>query len=502
MFLLDPTGWRGVGPRAWAWAFAARVGGVYQPLAYLSYGLDYVLWGLDPRGYHLQSALWHAAAAGCLALLARRLLLAAAPRRTGEPRWAPEAAAALAAAAFALHPLRVESVTWISERRDVVCAALSLACVWAYVRARQERRSETPALALFFLSLLAKGMALTLPVVLVIVDYYPLKRPRPLRDKAPYLLLSAVFALIGSAIQERLRWSWEQHGLPARLAQSAYAAVFYPLKTLWPTDLSPFYELRPPLDLLEARFAASLAAVLFAAWACARALRSRPWLAASAAAYAVMLLPVSGLFQFGPQLVADRYAYLPTVPAFLLLAAGLRGALARSRVLVGGAAGAGLTALAAACVLQQSHWRSTEALWSRVLALDPGNGSARLSRGVERARAGRPAEAEAEFHLALAAFPGCAAQQERLAALGPGAAGEEAERLRRRVEWNPVCRKARANLGAALAAQGRLEEAGEHLRVAAAIEPDNEGARRNLARLAALKARGGRPAGPRKAARR
>lgn len=470
MFLLDTAGWRGLGPAQWAWAFTADVGGVYQPLAYLSYGLDFVLGGLDARVYHLQNVLWHAAAAGLLALLTRRLLLAVRPGAGAD------VPAALAAALFAVHPLRVESVTWISERRDVMCVAFSLACVWAYVRARQEGRSERPALVLFLLALLSKGMAVTLPAVLWLVDLYPLKKPRPLRDKAPYLALSVAFFLVGSAVQDRLRWSLEQHGLAARVAQSCYAAAFYLVKTVWPSGLSPFYELRPPLDWTQPVYVASMAAVALAVWLC----RRRP---EALAAYAVVLLPVCGLFQFGPQLVADRYAYLSTAPFFVLLAVWLRDSAARRT-----AAAVGVAVLAALCVRQQSHWRSTEALWTRALAVDPVNGSAHLSLGVERARGGRPAEAEAHFRSALAAFPGCAEDQERLD--------------RRRIEWNPVCRKARGNLGAALAQQGRYDEARVHFEVAAAIDPDDEAARRNLARLDALKASGGRPARTRTEARR
>ncbi len=470
MFLLEPAGWRGLGPANWLWAFTAKTGGVYQPLAYLSHGLDFVVGGLDPRVYHLQNALWHSAAAGLLALLARRLLLAVRPGADAD------VPAALAAALFAVHPLRVESVSWISERRDVMCVALSLACVWAYVRARQDGRSERPALVLFLLALLAKGMAVTLPAVLWIVDRYPLGKPRPLKDKAPYLALSVVFFLIGSSVQDRLRWSLEQHGVMARVAQSCYAAVFYLAKTVWPSGLSPFYELRPPLDWTQPVYLLSMAAVALAAWSC----RKRPW---APAAYAVILLPVCGLFQFGPQLVADRYSYLSTVPFFVLLAAWLRHGGRRLHL-----AAAATAAYAFVCVGQQAHWRSTEALWERALAVDPVNGSAHLSLGVERARDGHPAEAEAHFRAALAAFPGCAEEQERLDL--------------RRVEWNPVCRKARGNLGAALAQQGRYDEARVHFEVAAAIDPDDEAARRNLARLDALRASGGRPATPRTGARR
>jgi uncharacterized membrane protein len=214
MFLLGETGWRGLGPSAWRWAFESRVGSVYQPLAWLTYGLDYVLWSLDPRGYHLQSVLWHALSAALMFLLARRLLAAAFPNKGREL----DAGALLAAMVFAVHPLRVESVTWISERRDVVGCAFTLAAVWAYAA----RRSAGLVFVLFLLSLLSKGMAIMLPAALLALDYYPLRRlsVRAVIEKLPLFALTLAFGLIGLGAQERIRWTWEQHGFVERLAQA------------------------------------------------------------------------------------------------------------------------------------------------------------------------------------------------------------------------------------------------------------------------------------------
>lgn len=496
MFLLGETGWRGLGPAAWAWAFTSTVGSVYQPLAWLTYGLDFTLWGTDPRGYHLQNALWHALSSGLMFLLSRRLLELARPSRSDEPSWSLDAAAFLSAMVFSVHPLRVESVSWASERRDVICCAFVLAAVWAYLKPRNLKL----VFGFFFLSLLAKGMAISLPVALLALDFYPLRRIGPrgegikkaVFEKWPLFALSFVFGLAGILAQHRIRWTWEQHDLLARLAQACYALVFYVWKTVWPSGLMPLYELRPPLDPAEPRFVLAAVVVAAAAFLVWRERRSRPWLAAAAFWYAVLLLPVSGLFQFGPQLVADRYSYITTLPFAVLAGAAYRAGLMRGRVVPSLAAVLVFSVLAAACVRQQSFWRDSESLWSRVLSGDPSSAMAHGAVGVLRASAGRLDAAEGHFRRALAAYPGCVEDQDRLAAVleSGGAEPEEERRLRASVETHPSCRKARANLGAALAQRGDLEGAVGHLRVSALIDPDDLGARRNLARaLSELKAR-------------
>ncbi len=494
MFLLNETGWRGLGPAAWRWAFYSRVGSVYQPLAWLTYGLDYSLWGLDARGYHLQSALWHALSAALAFLTARRVLEAARPG----PSRDLDAAALFAALVFALHPLRVESVSWASERRDAVCCTFVLAAVLSYVRGRG--RATIEVFALFLLSLFAKGMALLLPAALLALDFYPLGRIGPrgeealeaFREKLPLFALSAVFGAAGMAAQHRIRWTYEQHGLTARLAQACYALSFYVWKTILPIGLMPLYELRPPMRPFEPRFVLSVFIAAAAAWACWRQRREKPWLAASAAWYAILLFPVSGLFQFGPQLVADRYSYITTLPLALLAGAGLRAGLVRRRGAALAAAAAVVAGLAAACVLQQSHWRDSETLWARALEGDPECATCQTSLGTLRASQGRFLEAKDRFQLAIDAFPGCIEDQDRLIALlsSGGGSPEELRRLRASVETHPVCRKARANIGAMLAQTGDLPGAVKIFRASAIIDPSDDGVRRNLARaLAELNAR-------------
>jgi len=502
MFLLDQTGWRGLGPSAWSWAFTSRIGSVYQPLAWLSYGVDYSLWGLDARGYHVQSAVWHAVAAGFFALAAKRLLAAAHDSLDAEPSWDLDAAALLAALLFALHPLRVESVSWASERRDVVCCAFFAATLWSYLRARQPGRpplSLWPAVGLFACALLAKGMAVTLPLVLLVLDVYPLRRfGRPgerffsiLFEKTMFFCLSAFAVVVGFAIQERMRWSWVQHDLTSRLAQSFYSLAFYVRKTLWPANLIPYYELRLPLNVWEPRFVFSVLAVLAVMGACWFWRRSRPWVAASAAIYAILLFPVCGFFQFGPQLVADRYSYLTCLPWAVLAAGVFRAWLCRRARASAAAAAALVVVLAAATLRQQRCWRGTEELWTRVLAVDPDCAMAHVGLGTLQARRGRLEEAEAHFRQVFKIHPGCEADQDRLAViLRRGSPYSERERvLSVTVEENPACRKARANLGALLAQRGDFVAAEPILKTSVAVDPQSQTSRRNLLRVEAKLAR-------------
>jgi tetratricopeptide (TPR) repeat protein len=475
--------YRGLGWAQIRWAFTSAPGGAYQPLGFLSYGLDYLLWGMDPRGYHLTSVLLHALNAALVFFAARRLLAAAGKELSAEL----DAAAVFVALVFALHPLRVESVSWIAERRDPLSGAFWLGAVLAYLHAP---RRLWAVHALFAAACLAKATAVTLPLVLLIADVAILRRPwkAALGEKVPMLLFAAALGGLGVYWQGETRaaWSWADHGLAARLAQACYALVFYARKTLWPSGLFPLYALDVPLLWTQPRFLASIAAVAAAAvlW---RYRRAYPRPAFAALAYALILLPVSGLAQSGAQLVADRYSYLACLPWAMLAGGAYLAASRRRRVATAVAAVVAAGALAAACLGQQQHWRDSEALWTRVLSLDPRSGVAHDSLGVLRAVAGRSAEARDHFQRALDAYPGCVADQDRLAAIleHGGGSPEEERRLRAAVETHPVCRKARANLGTLRAQTGDLAGAVEILSVSVLLDPDDIGARLNLARARA-----------------
>lgn len=486
MFLLEPTGWRGFGPAQWAWSFRATVGTIWQPLAYLTYGLDFALWGLDPRGYHLTSILLHSACAALAALIGLELF--------GNEKGGKAALPALfAALVFAVHPLRVESVSWATERRDVLCGVFMLAAFLAHLRGRARA-----VILLHALAVLSKGQAVVLPALLVIADFWPLRRTLSLKnifvEKAPLWIVSALGILVTTGSLERSRLPLSQHGIAGRLVQACYGLVFYARQTLWPAGLSPLYELRPPLDPLELRFVAAVVLVIAAAVLIWRERSRRPWLIAAAAFYAVCLSPVLGLNQCGLQIVADRYSYLACLPLALIAGGALSAALRRAswRVPALAIAALAVAALAAACVRQQSFWRDSESLWTRMAAVDPASATARLGLGTVRANQGRVAEAAALYEEALSRDGGCVPAEDELAGLRRAGApeGPRAKALAWEIEMRPVCRRARHNRAVARAQMGDMAYAARELEAISLALPGDEKARADLARArAALSSR-------------
>ena len=244
------------------WMFTNTLMGHYMPFTWLTFALDHALGRMDPWTYHLASLVLHAANATLVYVLARRLLTVAL-RTTVDTR----AGAALAALLFALHPQRVESVAWISDRATLLCAAFYLLAVLAYLRAVDEAEDRRRAwwraasLVAFAAALLSKGMAMSLPITLLILDAYPLRRwragwPRVLVEKLPYFALALAGAVVAAwARSQGAEFSdYGGYGLAARIGLVAYSVCFYPLKLVWPADLSPLYEVPSRVSLLDPRF--------------------------------------------------------------------------------------------------------------------------------------------------------------------------------------------------------------------------------------------------------
>jgi hypothetical protein len=332
--LLDNPSYRGLGWSQIRWMLTTFLLGHYSPLAWLSFGLDYLFWGLEPTGYHLTSALLHAANTVLFYLVAQRLL-----RGTGGAGADPgiRLCAGVAAALFAIHPLRVESVVWVSARRDVLSGVFFLPAVLAYLRAveapdRSRRlRWHAVSLAAFAAALLSKATVVPLPAVLLLLDVYPLRRPRAvgwrrlLPEKAPYLALAGAATVLGAIARAYGHRVLGGHGFGTQVALAGYGLVFQPWAFLWPLRLSPLYEWLGPADPRAWRFLVPLAA--FAMVTAALVALRRRWPAALAAwVYsALMLLPVSSLvMHMGPYLAADRYSYLSGLGWALLVAGWLR----------------------------------------------------------------------------------------------------------------------------------------------------------------------------------
>lgn len=394
--LTDNPHYRGLGWTQIRWMLSNVLMGHWIPVTWLTFGLDYELWGMAPRGYHLTSLLLHALGAAAFYFVARRLLALAG----GFSGPALEVGAAGAALFFALHPLRVESVVWATERRDVLSGLFFLLTVLVYLRAAgaagyRRRRLLAGALGLYALALASKGSVMVLPAVLVVLDFYPLRRldgrwrrwlETPARrvwlEKVPFAILGAAGAAVIYYAQSANRFltSLDRLPLDGRIAMSFHSLGFYLWKTVLPAPLSPLYELPATVDPLAPRFVVPAVAVTLAAAALVAFRRRWPAGLAVGAAYAIGLAPVIGLVHSGHQLTHDRYSYLPGF-ALALLAGGAAAALVRAAGtglvrpgiarLAGVAAGAWLLGLAALTTQQIPVWRDSESLWQWAVDADP-----------------------------------------------------------------------------------------------------------------------------------
>jgi Flp pilus assembly protein TadD len=380
--------YRGLGWPQIRWMFRATLMGHYIPVTWLTLGLNYVLGGMNPWGYHLVNILIHATNAVLFFYLARRLLAAAAGDEL--PTWAHLWAATFASLVFAVHPLRVESVAWITERRDVVSGMFFLLSVLLYLRAVEPARGRWwygGSVIACALAMLSKASTMPLPAVLLLLDVYPLRRlglgwRRILVEKLPYAALAgatSVAALV--ALRQGVTVTpYADYGPAARIAMTAYSFVFYPWKWIWPVELSPLYELPAKVDPTSPRFLVPLCAWLIVTAALVVARRRWPSGLAAWAYSTLMLFPVSGAVHAGNQLAHDRYSYLSGL-GFALLAGGAlllawraeqRRVLGRGMVIALTATAALVVVLLAAGSRRQSRmWQSSESLWRWAVNADP-----------------------------------------------------------------------------------------------------------------------------------
>jgi tetratricopeptide (TPR) repeat protein len=516
--LIKNLGYRGLGLTQLGWMFSTTRMGHYMPLTWLSYAWDFVLWGMNPLGYHLTNLLVHCASAAVLYLIALRLLSAApsplpSPPRGGEGSSMPpipsgeragvRGAAAFAALLWAIHPLRVESVAWITERRDMLSGLFFLLAVLGYLGycgeepgGPRRRRLYWLSLGSFTLALLSKGIVATLPAVLLLLDVYPLRRigdwpsaRRALLEKIPFLALALAAVAVGfwAVVRGGGMTPVGQLGWLGRVAISVYAFAFYLWTSVWPAGLSPLYELPVPLDPMARAFL--LAGLVVAAITAAAVLLRRRWPALLAAwvAYLLLLLPVAGLAHNGYQIAADRYTYLPAV-ALALLAGGAVAAVGvalsrrHHRILAAVLAALVIASLGAATWRQTGFWRDGVTLWQRALARDPASGIAHANLGGELAKRSRVAEAVKEFDEAIRLRPNYAEAHLFLGVLmaQQGHLADAAALFERALELRPGFADAHNNLGVTLARAGRLRLAEEHFREAARLAPDSADARNNL----------------------
>ena len=507
------SGYRGLGLRELQWMFTATWMGHYIPLTWLSLGLNYAVGGMEPRGYHLGNLVIHAANTTLFFFLARRLLAIAlehAHPERGDDRTSRQGGmtvslgGAAAALLWGLHPLRVESVAWVTERRDVLCGFFYLLAVLAYVRGVTQERTLSgrwlvASLAAFTAALGSKAMAMTLPATLLVLDVYPLRRlrlgwPALIREKLGHFALGAVGAVVASwAVTRGAGWtSYAVQGLEARLAMTGYSFWFYPWKLVWPENLSPLYELPARIHLLDARFLYPAIVVIVVTVVLVVGHRRVAGALAAWLQSIIVLAPVSGIAHAGHQLAHDRYSYLSSLGFAVLAGAGvtwLGRQRARGRVSRWVFASTSLAVVLALAGLGASTWvhariwHDSESLWRAAVAADPACALCRSKLGNVLLSAGLPREAEAELTRAIALRPERATAHNSLGSLlvQQGHLDAAEAEFREAIRLTPGYPEATANLGALHARQRRYPEAIVELRRAIALSAPLDSTQGNLA---------------------
>jgi Flp pilus assembly protein TadD len=456
------------------WAFTTTAVGNWHPLAWLSHMLDSELYGMEPRGHHLTNVILHTVAAVAL-LLALTTMTGALWRSS------------LVAALFALHPQHVQSVAWVAERKDVLSALLAFLTLLAYGWYVQRRGAARYILviACFALGLLAKPMLVTLPVLLLLLDVWPLRRFRILDsefwrvrrsqpggtrmnvsvskskiqnpislvglviEKLPLFILAVASCLITIIAQNRGGMIGTLEVVPAgaRLSNAVVAYAWYVWKAIWPANLAVFHPHPGHWPVLTV-VASSLALVAMTAMSCLLA-RRRPAVIIGWLWFVVALLPVIGLVQVGSQAFADRYSYIPHVGLFMMLAFGVPKLSGRGAIVAGVVGSAALVAFLMATRSELRHWKNSAALFERALAVTDDNWLARVNLGNEYSRRSDHRAAMEQYTRALA--------------------------------LRPDLPEAHYGMGQALAFLGQLEEAKPHWRRAIDSRPDYSQARYSLA---------------------
>jgi hypothetical protein len=408
------------------WAFFDFHSYNWHPLTWISHAVDYAVWGLDPAGHHLTGVLLHATNAFVVTLLATRLMEEAkktAPEKETSP-FLEERAILIAAGAtgllFGLHPLHVESVAWIAERKDLLSALFFLLSVLAYTRcSRIFDKHYFLALGFFLLALLSKPMAVTLPFVLLILDWYPFRKIQSLKtfrkalvEKVPFLLLSLFSSIVTVLAQRSGSAIWEEIPLGTRLLVAAKSLVAYLWKMPAPVNLLPFYPHPRNVSFFSFEYFSAAALVIGITAACLVVSgRRKIWLSAWCY-YAGTLVPVLGIVQVGGQSMADRYTYLPSIGPFLIV--GLFAAWCFHKVDAIAGRGPIVIVSAAAAILllgsmsyltyrQIGIWKNGIGLWTYVIEKEPERVLfAYYSRGHALSRTGRYHEAIGDYSKVIA----------------------------------------------------------------------------------------------------
>lgn len=543
--LVNNLNYRGLGWAQLRWMFTNFQSGQYQPLSWITLGLDHILWWMDPFGYHLTSLLLHAASAigfyfVTLRLLALELFSLGKPK---EP--ALRVAAGFAALIFAIHPLRVEPVAWVSARGDIVSGLFLLWSLLFYLRAaelpeadRQRRVWIAASVIVYAVSLLAQPVGLTLPVILLVIDVYPLKRlgggpgkwfgvqaRRLLWQKIPFfvLALGALELVLIARAPSGAEAPLGRYDVLTRVGHILVAPAFYMWKTLLPWGFSPLYGPRGWFLIVDAVIVVTISIAIVL-------VRKRwPALLVSWVCHVALLLPILCVGQTGPQMIADRYSYLSCLPWAVLTGAAVLlcwrlwtdGYLMRwTVVLASSLAPLVLIGLIILTREQIRVWHDSERLWRNAVAvsrssdahsklaalleaqgkdeeaiehygevadINPLRWDAHDKAALLLQKLGRIQEAVELYQIAVQINPAAIEARNNLAAALAtlGRFTEAIEQYRKVLELSPDRSDTHAKLGTILALQGHLEEAADHLQQAIKSKPDDVEAFLNLGRVLA-----------------
>jgi protein O-mannosyl-transferase len=469
------------------WAFTGAHVSNWHPLTWLSHMVDCELFGLDPAGPHLVNILFHSVNAGLLFALLSRLTNKLWP-------------CAFVAALFAWHPLHVESVAWISERKDVLSTFFELVTLLSYVRYVQENHRRSFCFALFFyvLALLSKPMPVTLPVVMLLLDYWPLKRVEDyqlkiasatgsepstfnfqlsiLLEKWPFFLLAAASCVItflaqrGTALSSLARVPFS-----IRLENTLIAYASYLWKMIWPLDLGIFYPLRAPIAWqLIAESAIVLMGISVIVWL---ERKVSPWLVVGWLWFLITLLPVIGLVQVGAQSMADRYSYFSLIGIFLAIAFSSQALATRFSFLRSWLAAAGVLITAACLMLterQLHYWHNSETLFTHTLEVDQSD-TAHICLGIALEDQNRTTEALTQFLMAWRLNPKSDLIHANIAKAldDEGKLDMAAINYREAVKRQPKSPAIHVNFGLVLLKLGRFDEAMDQFSIAAQLDANS-----------------------------
>lgn len=469
----------GLSSQTLAWAWTSHVADNWHPLTMLSHSLDVEWFGMDAGWHHISSLVLHSVNTALVFLIMMRATSAAG-------------ASLFVAAIFGLHPLHVESVAWVSERKDVLSTLFVLGSILSYLRYSHQPSALQYAatLLLFVLALLSKPMVVTMPVLLLLLDYWPLRRwghaaqarrwQELLLEKLPFVLASVALGLVTLGAQSSSVAGLDALDLETRIMNAGVGYLGYLQHTFWPVGLSAFYPMRPipPTTGIMAVLAViGLAGVTL--WQAPR----RPYLFVGVWWFLIALAPVIGIVQTGEQARADRYMYVPLIGISTACAWGAREVIARwpvSRTPILAAAALAIVGSAFLTSQQVQHWSSSEALWTAAIRASSPNYRAEEKLGEALREQGRFDDAVARYSNAIRFAPPSSPRYEAMMRNNLGIVEGRrnnhtaaAEHFALAVALTPDFSEARSNLGAALSTLGRPAEALPHLEAAARLTPES-----------------------------